>query len=98
MGLLVGVVRTTDKQPIPDARVLVVSGPTHPDIAALTNENGRFRLGGLEPGRYRIEVDAEGFLPVQGGVRVLTQGARFYRIALEPIVVDDDLTPVPELG
>jgi hypothetical protein len=56
-------------------------------------------LGGLEPGRYRIEVDAEGFLPVQGGVRVLTQGARFYRIALEPIVVDDDdLTPVPELG
>lgn len=97
MGLLVGVVRTTDRQPIPDARVLVVSGPTHHDIAALTSENGRFRLGGLEPGKYRIEVNADGFLPVQGGVRVLTKGARFYRIALEAIDLDDDGASVPEL-
>ena len=98
MGLLVGVVTTTNRQPICDARVMVVSGPKHPDIAGLTNEEGRFRLGGLEPGNYRIEVDAEGFLPAHGGVRVLTKGARLYRIALQPNVLDgDDGAYVPEL-
>lgn len=77
--------------------MLVVSGPSHHDIAALTNAKGRFRMGGLEPGKYRIEVIADGYLPVRGSVRVLAEGTRLYRIALEAIDLDDDGASVPEL-
>lgn len=93
MGILRGVVETTDGDPIADATVYVVEGPPHPDIAAQTNENGRFRLGGLGPGEYVIEVNAEGFSPRRGRVRVLTAGSRFYHIVLEPIEDEDDGVP-----
>ena len=89
MGILKGAVTSTEGEPISEARVMIVSGPMHHDLAGLTNDNGRFRMTGLTPGKYRIEVDAEGFSPAQGGVRVLSQGARLYRIALEPREPDE---------
>lgn len=97
MGILKGVVTTAEREPIPEARVMIAEGPSHPDIAGLTNDDGRFRLTGLVPGKYKIEVDADGFQPARGGVRVLSKGARFYRIALEAIDLDDDGASVPEL-
>jgi protocatechuate 3,4-dioxygenase beta subunit len=89
MGTLAGTVQTTEGQPIPDARVLVVWGPTHPDLAALTNESGRFQLGSLDPGRYVIEIDAEGYLATRGRVRVLPGSTRVYRIVLEDEAVPE---------
>ena len=100
MGILKGVVTTAEREPIPEARVMIAEGPSHPDIAGLTNDDGRFRLTGLAPGKYKIEVDADGFQPACGGVRVLSKGALSYRIVLEPVEPedDDDLIPVPEIG
>ena len=39
---------------------MIAEGRSHPDIAGLTNDDGRFRLTGLAPGKYKIEVDADG--------------------------------------
>lgn len=61
LGLLAGHVMDADGRPVPEARVFVVAGPSHPDIAAFTGEDGRFALGSLAPGLYRLQVEAGGF-------------------------------------
>ena len=70
MGTIAGVVMDIGGDPIPDASVFVVSGPTHAEIAALTDEAGAYRLGGLGPGTYVLKVNADGFAPVSGRVPV----------------------------
>ncbi|MCX7347392.1 MAG: carboxypeptidase-like regulatory domain-containing protein [Alphaproteobacteria bacterium] len=98
MGILKGAVTSAKGKPIAEARVMIIAGAVHPDIAGLTNDDGHFRMTGLTPGKYRIEVDAEGFSAARGGVRVLTQGARLYRIKLEPIDYDVETDgSVPEI-
>lgn len=48
--------------PIPTARVTIESSPRPlPDVAALTDDEGRFTLSTAGPGRYTIAVHAEGF-------------------------------------
>ena len=57
-----GVVRAPDGQPVAGARVFFASGPgPFPDIAALTDTQGRFALSARTPGVYQIECAAEGF-------------------------------------
>lgn len=58
-----GVVLEPSGEPVREAQVFVAGGPSHPDIAAITGENGRFSLGGLLAGRYRLRADADGFDP-----------------------------------
>jgi hypothetical protein len=53
------------------ARVYFVSGPGPlPDIAALTNEEGRFILSAPSAGAYMIECNADGFTTEVVGVNV----------------------------
>ena len=53
------------------ARVYFVSGPAPlPDIAALTNEEGRFTLSAPSPGPYMIECNADGYTTEVVGVNV----------------------------
>lgn len=61
MGVIVGRVVGQNGQPVADA-VAMVSGdsPSHQDIAALTDENGEFRLADLAAGEYTILVNTEG--------------------------------------
>lgn len=47
-----------DGQGILDATVLIVEGPDHYDIAALTDEDGHFSFNDLRPGRYSLQVNA----------------------------------------
>jgi hypothetical protein len=43
--------------PQAEATVLVAQGSAdHPDIAALTGDDGQYQLGGLSAGRYTIEA------------------------------------------
>ncbi len=52
---IAGVFVDASGQPIADAAVMVeTSDQPHPDIAALTNERGAFRLGGLRAGSYVV--------------------------------------------
>lgn len=46
-------------RPLAEAVVMIVQGSAgHPDIAALSNEDGQYRLGGLAPGSYTVEAQA----------------------------------------
>ncbi|MGE0710900.1 MAG: carboxypeptidase regulatory-like domain-containing protein [Planctomycetota bacterium] len=66
-GALVGVVVDADEQPVAGARVRV-QVPQQRGIeakarSAAVDEAGRFRVGGLAEGLYRVEVTAAGFVP-----------------------------------
>ena len=53
---------TSPAGPIPTARVTIESSPRPlPDIAALTDDCGRFTLTTAGAGRYTIAVHADGF-------------------------------------
>jgi hypothetical protein len=55
-GTVAGQVMAGDR-PVPEATVMIIEGDApHSDLAALTDDTGSFTLGGLTPGRYRIEV------------------------------------------
>jgi len=53
---------TSPDGPIATARVTIESSPRPlPDVAALTDDDGRFTLATAGPGRYTIAVHADGF-------------------------------------
>jgi hypothetical protein len=70
MGAIIGNITTLEGEPVADASILVESGPSHPDLAALSDESGSYQLSDLEPGQYVIRVFAEGFSSVSGRVPV----------------------------
>ncbi|HEX8219340.1 MAG TPA: carboxypeptidase-like regulatory domain-containing protein [Chloroflexia bacterium] len=68
---ILGRVTDSDGEPVRDAVVMIVSATaSHPDIAALTDEQGNYRLSGLAPGIYRVGVNAEQRAPSSSEVRL----------------------------
>ena len=64
---------TSGRQPQSEGVVMVVAGSSgHPDIAALSNEDGLYRLDGLAAGWYTLEAQL-GTRSLQGRV-TLTPG------------------------
>ncbi|MEW6471357.1 MAG: carboxypeptidase-like regulatory domain-containing protein [Actinomycetota bacterium] len=56
-GTIRGIVVSPAGTPIADATVLIDAGPGPTrDVAALTDEAGRFVLGGLPEGAYRLRA------------------------------------------
>jgi hypothetical protein len=63
-GSIQGRVLTPDARPVADASVLIAEGAgAFPDIAALTDDDGRFGFDDLPPGEYTILVNVEGHDP-----------------------------------
>jgi vitamin B12 transporter len=58
-GSIVGSVRAPDGTPLPQL-VLALAGPAG-SRTVVTGPEGRFRVGGLEPGAYTLEVQTPGF-------------------------------------
>ena len=84
MGVLSGVVRTGDGQPIAGAKVMIESGPGRfPDIACLTDEMGRFSIGVHEPGAYSVACFAEGFGPARADL-VVAEGEATLVLEMRP--------------
>jgi len=57
-GTIRGTVLTRRHEPLCEATVAIRGGPTHPDIAALTDEQGQFLLSNLQPSEYRLTAHA----------------------------------------
>jgi hypothetical protein len=66
-----GVVRDTAGSPVPNARLYFVSGPAAlPDIATLSDSNGKFSLTAPAAGTYTIECSADNYVAAQLSVSV----------------------------
>lgn len=60
-GVVRGEVRGPDGTPVAGARVVVTASPVPvPEIAAVTDTEGRFALSAPAPGRYTLTAHAEG--------------------------------------
>lgn len=56
MGAIVGIVRDTNNIPLEDVNLVIVAGPSHPDIAAITDSYGMFGFDNLRPGNYILKA------------------------------------------
>lgn len=56
MGSITGIIRNANDAPVEDVNVVIISGPTHNDIAALTGADGQFSFTGIQPGDYVIKA------------------------------------------
>jgi len=66
-----GVVTDTSGAIVAGARVAVINESSGVALAARSNEAGLYRVPGLSPGAYRVEVEAPGFQRlVRGGITV----------------------------
>ena len=81
---IVGRVRDGAGEPIPDARVYIVTGPgAFPDVAALTGDDGGFTLPAATPGLYRVQAAADGFGTREAAVTVAAGERAACEIVLE---------------
>lgn len=68
MGSISGIIRNSNDAPMADVNVIIVSGPDHHDIAAVTGADGQFSFHSIQPGNYVIkafgQVESEE-IPVQ---------------------------------
>jgi hypothetical protein len=60
-GRIVGVVTDSTGAVIPMAKVVVTNVGTNASKALTTNEQGRLTANDLQPGEYRVEIEAQGF-------------------------------------
>ena len=61
---IAGIVKDATGGTIPGATVRVVNEDTGVDSALTTNGEGLYRAGSLVPGKYRVEIELDGFTPV----------------------------------
>lgn len=72
VSVILGIVHDLNKQPIIQARVYFISSPTAlPEIAALTDNEGKFSLAAPVEGAYQLGVIADGFMPASVTVAVV---------------------------
>jgi protocatechuate 3,4-dioxygenase beta subunit len=72
-----GVVQDESGVPLPGATVYIVSGTgSWPDIAALTNDRGEYKLSGMNPGSYVVEVHHDDFVSASASVGVSEEPSR----------------------
>lgn len=70
-SVISGVVRSPDGKPVANARVYFTDGPVPlPEIAALTDDEGKFSLTAPAPGKYVVASAADDFAGKSSTVRV----------------------------
>ena len=60
-GAISGTVRDASGAVVPGATVTVTSVDTNQVRTAVTDNNGFYRIGALEPGRYTVRTELPGF-------------------------------------
>ncbi len=62
-GAIGGVVTNPNKEVVPNAGVSVRNTETNKEDSATTDDQGRFKVAGLQPGTYSITINGSGFSP-----------------------------------
>ena len=88
MATIKGIVKDQNDVPLEGLNIIIISGPTHPDIVALTDNDGTFVFSDLKPGNYTIKAygrTESDDIPV----RVLAKKTAFVEIWMETGEVED---------
>ena len=88
-GAIKGLVRDANNVPMEEVSIVIVTGPTHPDMAALTGTDGSFGFSGLRPGSYVIKAYGSEVESDELPVRVLPRKIAFVEIWLETDIIDE---------
>lgn len=96
-GAIKGLVRNANDIPIEDVNIVIVTGSTHQDIAALTGADGAFGFSSLQPGNYVIKAFGSEMESEDIPVRVLPKKTAFVEIWLEADIVDEQDNVVDEM-
>jgi protocatechuate 3,4-dioxygenase beta subunit len=69
-AVLAGIVtRSGTTEPVAGAKVTAV-GTSFPGLSALSDNNGRFRIVGVPPGRYSLRAEHDGYFPPDSAVPI----------------------------
>jgi hypothetical protein len=97
VGAIKGLVRDADDVPIEDVNIVILAGPAHSDIAALTGADGAFAFSSLQPGNYVIKAYGSDLESDDIPVRVLPRKIAFVEVWLETDIVDEQDNVVDEM-
>ena len=98
-GTLAGIVQDTQGQSIANATITLTDESRDWRREITGDGNGQFRLTGLPPGGYAIEVRQMGFSTYKPGspIRLLAGDAPFLRITLQPAGVSESVVVAASL-
>jgi len=74
-GVVFGHVRDGEEQPINEAKVLILSGPSHTGEWVYTDPDGAYEWTGLSPGTYTVKAAKTGYESVTEDGVVVTAGS-----------------------
>ncbi len=69
-GAIGGVVSNPNREVVPNAAVTVRNTGTSKEDSATTDDQGRFKVAGLQPGTYSVTINGPGFSPYTQDVTV----------------------------
>ena len=89
-GAIRGIVKDEYGIPLADITIVIVSGPDHQDMAALTGTDGRFDFGNLPTGRYLLRAYGNDSESKDIAVMVFPMKIAFIEVRIETAFIDDD--------
>jgi outer membrane receptor protein involved in Fe transport len=93
-GAIIGTVTNPSKKALQGANVVARDIDTNREATAMTDDDGRFRIVGLHPGHYIVEVTAPGFASLAIANAVVEVGrATTVAASLESATVHSGLAP-----
>ena len=93
-AIITGTVVDPSGAVVPQARVTATQLDTSWTITRESASDGTFRLAGLEPGNYRLEVKVQGFAPDSRQIQLEVRQAVEIKVSLVLAATDNDFLEI----